>query len=366
MLFRSTLITNGALESGTIKWDMNEPLDGLKTIVIPSRSLPVVMSKIDRKIFPDFEMEWYYSIKSSLDRLAKEEQFDVLLSTSPPESAHVIAAELKAISGAKWIADLRDLWAYDHYRRYGGVHRKILTIMEKNVLGKADIITTVSETWTKFLSRTYPGKVMFVPNSFDPDWFGGDNVLSGEKFRITYLGKLDPYSQDIRQLFAALKKCMEDGTIPSNSVEVDFYIGGYRKPDISAIAKEYGLSDTVKEHSTVSLQNSINIMKNSSVLLLVGWKGISQEGWYSQKVFEYLGAANPVLLINGSGNVELSSFIKNTGCGVAAESVEDMKTALIKFYNDFKTGNRLVPGREREKYSCPSVIGGLADIIDKL
>ena len=50
-------------------------------------------------------------------RIARREGIDVVLTTSPPSSVHLVGAAVKRATGARWIADLRDsLVAHPHRR----------------------------------------------------------------------------------------------------------------------------------------------------------------------------------------------------------------------------------------------------------
>ncbi len=60
--------------------------------------------------FPDPEKGWYqYAVKAASDLLDKE-RVAAIVSTSPPETTHLIARKLKQKYNIPWIADFRDLW----------------------------------------------------------------------------------------------------------------------------------------------------------------------------------------------------------------------------------------------------------------
>src|ERR671929_3538 len=50
-------------------------------------------------------------------RIVREEEIDVVLTTSPPGSVHLVGAAAKRATGVRWVADLRDsLVAHPHRR----------------------------------------------------------------------------------------------------------------------------------------------------------------------------------------------------------------------------------------------------------
>ena len=65
---------------------------------------------------PDEEIGWYNFALEEGKKILRDEKIDLIFSTSPPETAHLIARKLKRHRHLPWIADLRDLWADDHFR----------------------------------------------------------------------------------------------------------------------------------------------------------------------------------------------------------------------------------------------------------
>ena len=51
-------------------------------------------------------------------RVVREREIDVVLSTSPPNSVHVIGAAIARRTGVPFVADFRDSWLANPHRRY--------------------------------------------------------------------------------------------------------------------------------------------------------------------------------------------------------------------------------------------------------
>jgi hypothetical protein len=60
--------------------------------------------------FPDEAWSWLLEFRV-IERIARSERPDIILSTSQPNTCHIIAARLAARHGVPWAADLRDLWS---------------------------------------------------------------------------------------------------------------------------------------------------------------------------------------------------------------------------------------------------------------
>ena len=103
------------------------------------------------------------------------------------------------------------------------------------------------------------------------------------------------------------------------------------------------LKDCIELVPYVPHSESINyLMKADAMLLLIDEDKYSKMV-LSGKVFEYLGASlltgKPILALAGEG--EASDLIKETSGGevIPHHSPEQLEAALLKYYNDFLSGN---------------------------
>ena len=77
-----------------------------------------------RLLLPDENVTWNATAIPKAISLARREGIDVVLTTSPPGSVHLIGAAVKRATGAKWVADLRDSVALHAHRSSDGVGRR--------------------------------------------------------------------------------------------------------------------------------------------------------------------------------------------------------------------------------------------------
>jgi hypothetical protein len=286
---------------------------------------------------PDEQIGWYRFAVEAGVKLMKEERIDLIFSTSPPETAHLIARELKKRCNVPWLADMRDLWAEDHYRKRPLFKKFILKIMEKRVLKNADLLLTVSKPWADTLNGALGGgkKSAVIENGFDEEDFKGISFQKNEKFTITYTGKLHKDNQPIDDFFKTLKDLIEAGSIDREKIEVKFYALGYERPDIGSMAKNYGLEGVVKGFGGVGYERSLGIQRASDLLLFIQWQGAGSDGWYSAKLYDYIGARRPILAIAKKGGI-IEDLIKSTESGLIVDGEAGLKEAILKFYDEYK------------------------------
>jgi len=61
-----------------------------------------------RLLVPDENVTWNLTAIPAAIRIVRREGIDVVITTSPPGSNHLIGAAVKRATGARWVADLRD------------------------------------------------------------------------------------------------------------------------------------------------------------------------------------------------------------------------------------------------------------------
>lgn len=300
---------------------------------------------------PDEQIGWYKFAVEEGRKIAEEENVDIVFSTSPPETAHLAARRLKKYYNIPWVADLRDLWADDHFRPRPLYKKIALRLMEKNVLKDADFLTTVSEPWAEKLRSSIKGlkdKVRVIENGYDEEDFKDIAYTKNEKFTIAYTGKLHREHQPVNIFLKALRDLAQEGAIDRSKISVKFYVLGYDKPDIITMAESYGLSDVVSQFDKVSYDRSLEIQRSSDALLFVQWQGPSGDGWYSAKLYDYIGARRPILALAQRGGI-IDDLVTKTSSGMIADDEHSLKKAILRLYGEYiKSGQIKYEGNGRE------------------
>ena len=208
-----------------------------------------------------------------------------------------------------------------------------------------------------------------ITNSYDEEYFNRIPSGQNDKFTIAYLGKLNRTYQDITDFLYGMKDLIESGTLSRDKISADFYISGYGKPDLKNMASRLGMSDIIHEYSYISFGKALEVIKKANLLLLVGWKGISANGWRPQKAYEYLGSGVPILLINSLVNTELEDLIISTESGSVASNISDVKAEITKYYRKFIEKEIVSGRRNNEKvseYAASNITTKLSQVIEEV
>jgi len=315
---------------------------------------------------PDPKLFWIKPSVKYLQSYLNKNDVDVIISTGPPHSMHLIAEKLHQKNDVKWLADFRDPWSNIYYNK----DFKELSFvknrnkkLEKSVLKKADCVLTVSNALKKEFSK-YANRVEVVTNGFDDDFLEPSKVLLDEKFTISYIGML-PKQSNPENLFRVLQVLCSQHKDFEKDLQLNF-IG-----DISDVVKTAVCKNKLKENTRfidyVDHTKAIEYQQKAQVLLLLIPNVKKCKGILTGKLFEYLSAKRPILAI-GPEDGDLADVIEDTNAGVIVDFDNDDKLSseILKLYDQYKKGNLEVNSKNTNKYHRKELTKKVAFIINSL
>src|SRR5439155_23465483 len=203
---------------------------------------------------------------------------------------HLVGAAVKQVTGAAWVADLRDSIALHAHRASEGLgartKQKTRAAVGRLVARRADAIVAAADAIAAETRGLSPrGRVVTIPNGCDFDDFAGLEYRPAERFRLThagsFFGKRDP-----RPFLQALADSgLEDVLVR--------FVGDFRARDLEFL-ESLGLGDRVELIPYVPRRESLALQRDSdALLLLIPEAGGRGRGVLSGKVFECLAAERP-------------------------------------------------------------------------
>ena len=226
---------------------------------------------------------------------SRREGIDVVLTTSPPPSLHLLGAAVKRTTGAAWVADLRDpLTSHPHRRGYESqlarLKEKTVGGVGKLVASQADAIVAVSDAIAEEMRALEPkGKVVTIANGCDFDDFAGLEHHPSDRLRITHAGHFHGKRDPKPFLRALADSGLEDVVVR--------FAGDFRAAD-REYAESLGLGDRIELLGDVSRRRSLELQRDSeALLLLIPESGGRGKGVLTGKIFEYLAAERPILAV---------------------------------------------------------------------
>ncbi len=323
----------------------------------------------DFVFYPDEFGLWRENAFKDGTHLLESGEFDAIISSSRPVSAHLIAHQLKEKYGVPWIADLRDLWTQNHY--YPDSHTRLRILLERRLerktLAAADALTTVSEPLAETLKRFHTdARVYSIPNGFDPELMAHDTPVDGT-FRIVYTGHLYQGKRDPELLFAAARALVDAGEVDAGDLRIDFY--GFDADWLHRAVEKHRLQDVVRIRGLVPRGEAVEEQRKAQLLLLLTWNDPEEKGVYTGKLFEYLAAQRPILSMGYEDGGVVKELLDRTKAGVHVSRAEDLKAALRRAYGEYKArGIVAYHGRlpEIRKYSHEEMAKKFAAVLDSI
>ncbi len=291
--------------------------------------------QLRRFVVPDENATWALTAIPAGIRLVREHEIDVVVSTSPPGSTHLIAAGIARATGARWVADLRDSLVAHAHRRADTTATKAKAAMHgrvaRLVAARADAITCVSEAISEETRALEPrGRVVTIPNGCDFDDVVGLERSPSERFRITHTGSFFG-RRDPRPFLRALAGSQLD-------VQARF-LGDFRPAD-RVWAVDHGLSDRIELIPYAPRSTSLALQRDSEALLLLIPEADGRgRGVLSGKVFEYIAVGRPILAAVPPDGAA-AELIRETGAGIVAapDDPEAIRDALEELHARWTAG----------------------------
>lgn len=245
-------------------------------------------------IIPDTRIFWApMAIRAGSD-IIKTQQIDLIFSSSPPQTNHIVAAKLSKRHNIPWLADLRDPWTEMYWNHEQSVRLRWINAIDKRLesstLDQATQITTVGPGYKDvFLDKTSTD-IQVIYNGFDEkvDRPEETKKRDDETLHLVYAGSMS-YQQRPTGLFRALQRLISTPKVP---IKVTFvgHFGGF----LQKMIQNYGLQDVVRVRGYKPKAELSRYLRSADVLMVLGIEDCPY-GVIPSKIFEYLPLGIPIL-----------------------------------------------------------------------
>ena len=218
---RTTVLTSAAsgrqatdAQDGVVRApDLRAHLNGRQRVLSGQATGPVKGNQrapFGRLFVPDTTAAtWAPTAVRELRRVVARDRPTAVLTSSPPESVHLVGLAAKAM-GLPWLADMRDGWRYEPPTQRPWLS-SLDGRLERLVVERADVVTAVTEPIANDLRRRYDldGRVVHLTNGFDPQALRAATdergALDSGRFSLVYTGSGAVDGKDLRGFLAALR-----------------------------------------------------------------------------------------------------------------------------------------------------------------
>ena len=331
-------------------------------------SKPSLLGRIMRYIranyfIPDARKFWIKPSVNSLKGYLKENPVDVIITSGPPHSLHLIGMKLKSKLNIPWISDFRDPWInIDYFHRLPLSNRSLKKHeqLEASVVKNSDHVIVVGNTMKQeFL--TFNPNVHVISNGFDTVE-NREEVTGNDQFTITHVGMMNA-DRNPKLLWQVLKRLSEKNADFKNSLKIQL---------IGKVADEIKEELTVFEDRQIEMIDYLNhteVYKHqrvSQVLLLSINNVPNAKGIITGKIFEYLQAKRPILAI-GPEDGDAADILNTTKAGRIFDFQEEKKLEeyISLLFRQYKEGKLVVDSNNIDVYHRKKLTEDLARIIKK-
>lgn len=314
---------------------------------------------------PDARKYWVKPSTGYLKNYLESNKIEVIITTGPPHSMHLIGLNLKKELNIKWMADFRDPWTEIDYFQQLPLTKKSLKkhqFLEGEVLKNADVVLVVGKTMRDKFSK-FNSNVVTVTNGFDGE-ISETSVELDSKFTVTHIGLMNA-DRNPKMLWEVLSEIVGE----NKEFAADFELKLIGKADASVIddISKYELSKNVKVIDYVTHDKVVEFQKKSQVLLLIVNNVPSANGIITGKIFEYLMAKRPILAI-APLNGDLADIIKETNSGVVIdfEDNQTLKKVILDLYSKFYEDKLIVDSKNITQFHRKELTRKVSELIYKI
>jgi hypothetical protein len=295
---------------------------------------------------PDRWVSWRLDGVRQGMALIRRYQPQVLWSTYPIATAHLIGADLQRRSGLPWIADFRDPMAQDGYPADALTWQQYQDI-ERHALLTASISTFTTPGAAAEYRRRYPAgaeRVRVLENGYDEATFASVDAgalaaqgpLTPGAITLLHSGIVYPSERDPTQLMVALRRLGDAGVIAPGRLKLRFR-AAVADELINRLAAEHGVQAYVETCPPVPYRQALEEMLRADGLLVMQANNCNAQ--IPAKVYEYLRARRPTLgLADPVGDT--AGVLRDAGLThlAALESADAIAATLAAFLDDVQRG----------------------------
>jgi len=287
-------------------------------------------------VWPDSKIGWEKAAVKLGGKIIVEEKIDIMLSSSPPVTAHLVARELKQKFNIPWVADFRDFWeSYPPEMLYDDqdlIDKSNKLLME---IGQfSDAVTSVTEAIGKSVTS---GPIVIAGGYDEEDFSGIPMELPDDKFILTYLGTVGDL-HPLEPFLAGANKAMAVNNDLGKQLEFRI-IGANDKNKIMHQAKKYGLQSQIVVIDYLNHRQALREAATASVLLVSLPENFG--GLLPGKVFDCLALPGAVLAstpVGGATDLYLQKH--NAGKCFAPDDSDGMSQFIGDLFAAFQRRER--------------------------
>ena len=301
---------------------------------------------------PDRWMSWKFDgVRQGL-RMIEQFRPDVIWSTYPIATAHVIAAQLHQKTKIPWVADFRDPMAQDDYPADPLVRQSYLQIEERAAQLASYCVFTTPGAARDYQQR-YPlaaQRMVVIENGYDEESFASASAASpaiqsqppgSRPLVLLHSGIVYPSERDPTQLFMALGQLKSRQLLGPHELRIRFR-ASFQDDLLRTLSAQHGAQDFLELCPAIPYREALAEMMQVDALLVMQASNCNAQ--IPAKIYEYLRAGKPILgLTDPQGDT--AGVLRGAGLNDIArlDSADGIARALTVFMAAVHKGSAVLP-----------------------
>ena len=313
---------------------------------------------------PDSRVLSVFSSKRILRKRLKKNDIDLIVSTGPPHSMHLIAKAMSDEFNIPWIADFRDPWTgIEYFEKLPllSFARKTHQKLEQKILSSCKQLITVSDFWAKHLKQLGAKEVEVIHNGYDSEDFKSD-IPEPKRMSIAHFGTY-PQSRNHTNLWQALNELCNDDAF-KNTLDLHFY--GFTYENFKSEIQTYNFNNRLKVFPPIPHHEATKKMSEYRFLFLSLSDTPLSEGRIPLKFFEYLATGRKIIA-TGKKDTDLSKLIRKLDCGYYINYGEEHKLKdILKLEFDGMENSKINSSEARKIFSKEQQVQQYVNLFNKI
>ncbi len=250
---------------------------------------------------PDRWRAWAPAAIRAGMRLIRQHRPDIIWSTYPIATAHLIAHRLHRLTGIPLVADFRDPMAQEGYPEDPRT-RLAFQRIEHDLARDAARLVFVTPSARAMYQERFPDvaadRFVLIENGFDEESFAAAESgleytpLNAGRFTLLHSGIVYPSERDPTALFAALGRMRSDGRISADILRIRFR-APVEEELLRRLAAQSNTGDIVEILPAIPYRDALREMLRADGLMVMQASNCNEQ--IPAKLYEYLRARRPIL-----------------------------------------------------------------------
>jgi glycosyltransferase involved in cell wall biosynthesis len=304
---------------------------------------------------PDEYIGWLPFAAAGGERVIKTAGIDLIFSSGPPNTTHMIARQLKRRTGLPWVADLRDLWDQypDSYNPFRLAWRqKLDDFLERRTLCDADAVVVVSEEMQKDLLAKMPHlsaeRIFIVTNGYDTaDFVNLRPPHEPEVFTVVHSGSLFPW-RGLQPFVRALRQFLD--RCPSAQKQFRLKLLGIIPQQEKAAIAAAGLLENLVCLDYLPYHQALSHIAGAEMALLLLGENGHAPNVLTSKLFDYMGARRPILAIGPCGAAHQLIRQEKLGWAFRDDETTSIAETLRRHFEAWRQGKVMLSSSRPRRF----------------